>query len=229
MTLTLDMFPEIVVAGILFTAAVSPILYHFGLLQRLEGRKDWKEWIFIIVPLIYALGIAGNRLCEAAVKDTPLDPNERPARAEIVLREHSPEAREWVERHKTYLKVERAGAVASIVLGICLLVYPFGKERRHLAGDQRRPTRLQALAALLGVVFFLAAYWYEVRHYKNGLDKYCQVIGKVAECTGHGSTPPGVPAKLETQRRISLESAKIELVMSGQPGSLGQDAGSSAR
>jgi hypothetical protein len=82
-----ELFVEVLVAGVLFTFGLSPILIYFsdkatergGLLPGINspransgaertGSGESKLWIVLVIALIYSVGIAGNRLVEDLYK-----------------------------------------------------------------------------------------------------------------------------------------------------------------
>src|SRR5260221_191278 len=137
-----ELFVEILFGGILFTFAVSPILIALspearqkkGFLPGMNDWAEWKPWIILAVALLYAVGIAGNRLAQELYKRTGIDPVTDPDREEFELRvrDHSEVARDFVERHKTYRKVLRAASFSSFLFLVSMLVYG------GLAGGRRR-------------------------------------------------------------------------------------------
>src|SRR4051794_32263761 len=102
---SLSLFTEILIVGLLIAVGISPLLREsFPFMSNLSSWGEWKPWVIVVIVVVYAMGIAGNRLIESGFKATGLDPADHLQKAELVLREHGDPSRDWVERHKTYLK-----------------------------------------------------------------------------------------------------------------------------
>src|SRR5215469_6285151 len=210
-----NLFIEILVAGLLFTFAISPLVILFsakdikkkpGLLPGLPDGRDWRVVdILIAFALIYTSGVAGNRLVEelyhkieqwaepkAESKRDPIsDANTCDPKNPVFDSKEFYENTEfcarlkfndWVERHKTYLKVTRAGSFSSILFIFFMTIYrisgwPFYRKTYGLddIDDDTRynmyaryGVRYYAMSFLI-LVLFLAAHHEEGKHFRRDL------------------------------------------------------------
>jgi hypothetical protein len=193
-----ELFIEVLIAGILFAFGISPVLIYFskasneeaGLLPASIMQSDWKLWILVMIALIYSFGIAGNRLTEQlykfagkAARQTSaqliqcVPPDNQYRRMELIVRDHSEVARDWVERHKTYIKILRAASGSSVLF---LLSMGFYRGLRNVRRERlaRYGWKHFSVTAFL-CVFFFTALWTEAEHYHQELIGYCKVIGQV--------------------------------------------------
>jgi hypothetical protein len=204
-----ELFAEVLVAGILLTLAVSPILILFSPTAR--GRDglvpcwgEWKPWIMVVVALVYALGIAGNRLIDELYKSGNKLVDELhkcrielktqgsadfAEREELEVRDHSEIARDWVERHKSYHKVLRAASFSSLLFLLSMIVY-------RMSGPERpRYFARHYVAAMVLCLLFSVALIKESSHYRKNLALYSALINKKATESNQSkqncaSTPP---------------------------------------
>lgn len=177
-----EIFVEIFVVGVLLVFGVSPILICFspsarqrqGLLP-IGDWKDWKPGLLLTVALLYSVGIAGNRLVErlySRLQVGGIDATMDSDKMELAVREHSEMARDWVERHKTYLKVLRAASFSSLLFLLSMPVYSIFNKRR--TDVPRYGPKHYMAAILLGILFF-CAFVSETHHYRRLLSDYHQI------------------------------------------------------
>jgi len=183
-----QLFVEIFVVGVLLVSAFSPIIIAYS--PRAMARKgvlpigdliELKPVVLLLaVALLYSVGIAGNRLLERAYTCLPVGSvDEGMYSDELPVRDHSEIAREWVERHKTYLKVSRAASFSSLAFLGSMLWYQYyyivwGSGRRY--SHRRRYTRKHYVVALLFGFICSLAYLSEGAHYRKHLSEYHQLI-----------------------------------------------------
>jgi hypothetical protein len=166
-----EIFVEIFFSGLLFTFAVSPVLILLspardkpGLIPGIVEWHEWRPWIILALVLVYAVGIAGNRLAEELYALIGLDVNRGLKLAEWQIRIHDETMRDWVERHKSYMKILRAGSLSCILFLICMPIY------RWRAQKQRdRYTWKHYAGAVVMLALFGSALLLERGHYEKDL------------------------------------------------------------
>ncbi|HUL95888.1 MAG TPA: hypothetical protein VLT89_07745 [Usitatibacter sp.] len=173
-----ELFVEILISGILYTFAISPILILMspaadrtpGILPGLLTWHDWKPWVILAVAIVYAIGVGGNRLVEELYSAIACAFGVKSEKAaEWALRIDSEIARGWVERHKTYIKILRAASFSSLLFLICMNVY------RHYSPKRQQPHRYERrhrVAALALFAFFSVALVAESWHYRDDLRRH---------------------------------------------------------
>jgi hypothetical protein len=173
-----ELFVEIVVVGILYTFAVSSILIACAPDARrregvLAGFNEWahaKHVIVVAIAFVYAIGIAGNRIGWEIFKIVKIDTITDPNRVEIAVRDHGEIARDFVERHKTYLKVLRAASLSSVLYFLSMLLY-----RASIQEHQRYYLR-HYIGALVLCLVFSADFYLENEHYSGMLEQYFKLV-----------------------------------------------------
>jgi hypothetical protein len=144
----------------------------------------------VAVALVYSLGVAGNRVVEvlynkahiafeqAPDKDSGVTvPDKQPidrfyATLDREVRSRDEVHRDWVERHKSYRKILRAGSASSLIF-LCSTVLYFlyhlvvHRERRMFANWSS-----YCVIAIVLLAFFTLAYLSEDAHYKRDLVAY---------------------------------------------------------
>jgi hypothetical protein len=210
-----DLFVEMLVAGVLFVLALSPLLiwllpsswHSHGLLP---GSDRWNHplyWVVLFVALSYPVGIAGNRLAQNLYTCTGIDPLPRVNGVEMAVRDQSEQGRDYVERHKTYLKVTRAASCASVLFILTMTLYnAFGPR------DIRKPYSLRHFVAVLAfglpclIAFRVESvhYWKQLVVYNQRLEKPGSVSAKDEPCCFSWGlwwpSKPDVNADLEVTR-----------------------------
>jgi hypothetical protein len=171
-----ELFVEIFVAGILFAVGISPLIIWLSprkpntedLFPGLSKWSEWQPWIIIAVALVYALGVGGNRLAEQLFQAIGAGLNDL-RNAEWCMRLHGDAAREWVERHKSYLKVLRAASLSSLLFFLSAWAYSkYGQKRRYVAKH--------FFGAAVLFIFFSIGFGFERYHYTKDLsERYLDV------------------------------------------------------
>jgi hypothetical protein len=148
--------------------------------ELFPGIKEWtdlKPWMIVAVAIVYSLGVGGNRLVEAVYQYLPIvsyhedkkaDTAEKPTGevAEAIVRAKGVSYLAWIERHKSYRKILRAGSASSLLFLLSVGLYlTIRRGRRQLYRDRVK----HCLVAGLLLIFFTAAYRIEDEHYKTGL------------------------------------------------------------
>jgi hypothetical protein len=182
-----ELFAEILVAGLLVSFSVSPILILSSPTARQKGgllpfSGEWKPWIILVVAFVYAVGIGGNRLVGELYTALHIEANVNSGsvqleRAEFVIRDHGEIARDWIERHKSYRKILRMASFSSVLLLLSMIVYRIAgrKYPRYLASHY--------IAAMILCLFFFASFIQEDNDYKTHLAMYAQVLKETAPNT----------------------------------------------
>jgi hypothetical protein len=80
------------------------------------------------------------------------------------LTEHNASIGGWFERHKSYIRVERAAAISFGLFALCVGVYWVAEKYNQSLTKGRYRAWHAGLALFLGMLFFLG-YWYENRSY----------------------------------------------------------------
>lgn len=203
-----ELFVEILLAGVLFVIGFSPFLLlsfpdyeaKSDPLRVFGGRESWLSWL-IVVAIVYPVGIAGNRLAEIAferpwvvqVGTSIIGPSvclgseaadagavkmRDTGEAEIIVRRAGAAAQFWVERHKTYRKLLRAGAVSSAIFVIGLGAYRLFRPYSCLF------LRGHCVVAVVFFFLFMAAGYGENCHYYRGLERFRNALHEGAVSTG---------------------------------------------
>jgi hypothetical protein len=202
-----ELFVEILIAGALFALGLSPLVAlvteefvraahpavpaeSHGPERFLDARewKDLRKWMIAVaaVAVIYALGVAGNRIVEVTYKIMHIGYPElsvgrtgiKAANQELItkgyaalerdVRNRGETYRDWVERHKSYRKILRAGSASSVMFVISTLVYAGARRKSYLA---RNVIPCCSVAFILAL-FFTFAYLLEDEHFKRDLADY---------------------------------------------------------
>jgi hypothetical protein len=144
----------------------------------------------VAVALVYSLGVAGNRVVEVLYNKAHIAFEEPPdkdsgvtvpdkqaigkfyAMLDREVRSRDDLHRDWIERHKSYRKILRAGSASSLIF-LCSTVFYF---LYHLIvlRDCRMFANWRSYCAISIVllVFFTLAYLSEDAHYKRDLVAY---------------------------------------------------------
>lgn len=181
-----DVFAEIMVVGGLLLLALTPLFVRLspwasregGFLPAVDYLKEGTGRYLIALFVAYALGIAGNRLIDDGL-EVFIDPGRehsnayrdwavnKPDRAktlklaEFVLKERSDAVANWLDRHKSFVRVLRGAAAATVLLLLTMLAYELSKPPRP------RYRRVHFLGALLLLLIFSLAYYLEASAYKK--------------------------------------------------------------
>ncbi|HEU4429641.1 MAG TPA: hypothetical protein VFT98_12850 [Myxococcota bacterium] len=131
---SLQLFSEILVVGALLALGMQPLLRRLFPSFDLRALPASGPVLLMGIALIYALGIAGNRLSEAALAGWfepgaryraelaewgREDPARRPTswmNAELRVQERSARMAAWIERHRSYERILRGASLASALL-----------------------------------------------------------------------------------------------------------------
>ena len=185
--LSLDVFTEILVVGLLVLLSVSPILIRLsptaakaeGLLPGITSLAGKSVGVFLALVLAYSLGIAANCLVENTFAALGIDPGsqyrtqfERWAKekndpvqeleiAEFFLITRSDALKAWSDRHRLYIRVLRAASFSLALLIITMLAYTVSKPQRP------RYYPRHFLAAIILFIVFSFAYWLQSTNYKE--------------------------------------------------------------
>jgi hypothetical protein len=186
-----DLFVEIFVGGLLFAFSVSPVLILISphAMQRpgilpFVGPSEPNEagsrpppstgaevcghctWLLVVlIGTLYAIGISGNRVAERLFRGTHIDPTPTVSRVELVVRDHSDAARDFVERHKTYLKVSRAAFCSSVLFLLSMGWYRVVTRKRLPQAERLRYRRGHFVASGIVGVISLFSFTLENKHY----------------------------------------------------------------
>jgi hypothetical protein len=138
-----ELFVEILLSGILFAIGMQPILIlviprgGYWAIRLFMNEQKWLS-ILIFVAMIYPLGVGGNRIAEVTCKKfgDVIFYKQRPdlqqnlcnglteeQRAEIKIRAaNDTAATDWLERHKSYRKLLRAGSASATIFIVCIFL-----------------------------------------------------------------------------------------------------------
>jgi hypothetical protein len=184
-----ELFVEILIEGLLLAFAVSPILFLYypavrGLRSAVPAavhHGESKIWITLTVLLavafVYSVGVAGNRVVDSLFRVVLGNPSDCLEQAAYVLRHESAASLEWVERHKSYLKILRAALAASVLYLLSMGVHQ--AQHRH-KGDVSRYAWRHAVGTLLLLGLFSGGYSLEQRHYYRDVFRNFQLSGAPA-------------------------------------------------
>ncbi len=202
---TTELFVEILVAGVLFTVALAPIFpllegnawrrradsdpepaaQEAELFPGIQKWRDLQPWLIVAVALIYSLGVGGNRVVEEIYKNIPIvsfsDPDHQYPNVEATVKAKGESFRAWVERHKSYRKILRAGSASSLffLLSVSFYLIVERKFRMHRHMPRRNWSRHSVVACIL-LVFFTVAYRMEDQHFKTDLVQvYAKMPGEL--------------------------------------------------
>jgi hypothetical protein len=188
---SVQIFTEIFVVGSLLMLAVSPLLWSLlptgsrqaGITTSIRSVTNAPVMGAIIVVLVYSIGIAGNRLIDDLFDKWKIDPGsaiktdfasqaaqagwnvKSLKEAEFsLLQNEGP--REWLDRHKSFVRVLRGGCFASALFILTML-----------AGlPSKRYTTAHFIAAFLLLAIFSTAYVRESQKYKEHVAAIYRVL-----------------------------------------------------
>ena len=180
-----ELFVEILVAGVLFVFAISPVLIrisrtansHPGIAPGFNTWAAWKPWIFLAIAVVYTIGIAGNRITEQICSVSGCDLSDDLRKFEWNLRIHSETARDWVERHRTYIKVLRAAAFSSFIFLVSMFIHD------RTDPSVKRYDRKSYYGAVIFLLFSGIAFHLEITHYSDNLTKHRSYVENAEKCS----------------------------------------------
>ena len=158
---------------------------------ELEAWTDLRPWMIgvVAVAFVYTLGVAGNRVVEVLYIETHIADETAPratsgivvnngesidkvyAKLEREVRNHGETYRDWVERHKSYRKILRAGSASSLMFFVSALIYLLF----HEIVPRERPPFAKVRYCVIAIAFFgffTRAYLMEDKHFKRYLVEY---------------------------------------------------------
>ena len=165
----IERFLEIPIVGALLLLPLIPWLYiqHTGTPEVLATILQWSRSrrAALGLAVVFVLGVAGNQLVDVVTGISIIDPKTkhenqyRPAQgapntlegAEHVIGTRSDYSRTYFERHRMFMRIDRAAAVGALLLILSMLVF-------RLHSKTRVPPLLYAGVVVAALAFGTAYY-----------------------------------------------------------------------
>lgn len=202
----IENFIEIQVVGFLLLIAISPLLNIIapslrgkdGFCPILEDVSDKSAKAVLIIVMAFCVGIAGNRLIDDVIGSDFIGQEgdetykegfknwasgypyklQSLKLAEFHVGGENEYARGYYERHKSFMRVLRGSAAASLLLLLFMSAYELARTSKKLELCRRYPMAYFVIAATLFIIFSLA-YRQESTHYYR---RVCELYTNVPRC-----------------------------------------------